>query len=124
MNVDSTPTTPDAMDLSATLKALPELLALRERELDARESAIARAEAELERLRSLVVGDASGSDVLHLNVGGELCCTLRSTLCCVPHSMLASKFSGRWDDALEKDRDGNFFVDQPMELFRPMLNHM
>jgi hypothetical protein len=29
--------------------------------------------------------------------------------------MLAAKFSGRWDDSLEKDADGNFFIDQPIE---------
>jgi hypothetical protein len=26
-------------------------------------------------------------------------------------SMLAAKFSGRWNDSLEKDADGNFFID-------------
>ncbi|KAL7545293.1 hypothetical protein ACHAWF_008647 [Thalassiosira exigua] len=36
----------------------------------------------------------------------------------------ASRFSGRWDESLEKDRDGNFFVDQPIELFLPMVNYL
>jgi hypothetical protein len=40
-----------------------------------------------------------------------LCRTLTS----VEGSMLAAKFSGRWDDSLEKDADGNFFIDQPIE---------
>ena len=30
----------------------------------------------------------------------------------VPGSMLASRFSGRWDDGLEKDKHGNFFIDK------------
>jgi hypothetical protein len=34
-------------------------------------------------------------------------------------SMLAAKFSGRWDDSLEKDAHGNFFIDEPVELFQP-----
>jgi hypothetical protein len=36
--------------------------------------------------------------------------------------MLASRFSGRWDDRLERDHLGNFFIDQPIELFRPMID--
>jgi hypothetical protein len=29
--------------------------------------------------------------------------------------MVAAKFRGRWDDtSLEKDADGNFFIDQPI----------
>jgi len=62
--------------------------------------------------------------VLHLNVGGTTTTVLRRTLTSVEGSMLASLFSGRWDDSLEKDRDGNFFIDQPFELFRPMLNYL
>ena len=38
--------------------------------------------------------------------------------------MLAARFSGRWDESLEKDRDGNFFIDQPIELFLPMINFL
>lgn len=38
--------------------------------------------------------------------------------------MLASRFSGRWDESIEKDRDGNFFVDQPIELFKPMVDYL
>ena len=52
------------------------------------------------------------SEVLHLNVGGDLTAVLRRTLTSVEGSMLASRFSGRWDNSLERDRDGNFFIDQ------------
>ena len=64
------------------------------------------------------------SDVLHLNVGGTLTAVLRRTLTSIEGSMLASRFSGRWDDSLEKDRDGNFFIDQPIELFQPMIDYL
>lgn len=38
--------------------------------------------------------------------------------------MLASKFSGRWDESLEKDKDGDFFINQEFSLFRPMLAYL
>jgi hypothetical protein len=49
---------------------------------------------------------------------------LRSTLTCLEGSMLATRFSGRWDDSLEKDRGFNFFIDQPAELFVPMIQFL
>lgn len=69
-------------------------------------------------------GASKGSeyDVMHLNVGGERIDVLRMTLVSIEELMLASQFSGCWDDSLVKDRDGNFFIDQPMELFRPLVN--
>ena len=38
--------------------------------------------------------------------------------------MLASKFSGRWDDSLEKDRDGNFFLDHDFDDFKMMIDFL
>jgi hypothetical protein len=66
----------------------------------------------------------AGIDVLYLNVGGDKMAVLRKTITSVEGSMLASRFSGRWDDNLEKDHDGNFFIDQPIELFRPMIDYL
>jgi BTB/POZ domain len=69
--------------------------------------------------------DPCGKDVLHLNVGGsKQIAVLRSTLTCMENSMLSTRFSGRWDDVLEKDRDGNFFIDQPADLFIPMIEFL
>jgi BTB/POZ domain len=69
--------------------------------------------------------EPGGSDVLHLNVGGsKQIAVFRSTLMCLEGSMLATRFSGRWDDILEKDRDGNFFIDQPADLFVPMIEFL
>jgi BTB/POZ domain len=69
--------------------------------------------------------EPGGNDVLHLNVSGtKQLAVLRSTLTCVEGSMLATRFSGRWDDSLEKDRDGNFFIDQPPDLFIPMIEFL
>jgi BTB/POZ domain len=63
-------------------------------------------------------------DVLHLNVSGKAIAVLRSTLTCVEGSMLAARFSGRWDDSLEKDRDGNIFINQPADLFVVMIDFL
>lgn len=64
-------------------------------------------------------------DVLRLNVAGEAeCAVLRSTLCIVEDSMLCSRFSGRWDDSLEKDDQGRFFIDFAANLFLPLLDFL
>lgn len=56
-------------------------------------------------------GETNPSEVLSLNIGGTKVKVSRKTLTCVPGSMLASKFSGRWDDSIERDDDGNFIID-------------
>lgn len=38
--------------------------------------------------------------------------------------MLAAKFSGRWDDTLEKDREGNFFIDQDPDVFLQLISFL
>lgn len=49
---------------------------------------------------------------------------LRRTVTQFENTMLAVRFSGRWDDALEKDRDGYFFIDQDPKVFLPLLNFL
>jgi BTB/POZ domain len=61
--------------------------------------------------------------VLYLNVGGAVINVSRKTLTQVEGSMLASLFSGRWDDSVEKDRDGIFFINQPPDLFLPLVDY-
>jgi len=66
------------------------------------------------------------SDVIQLNVGGRSdIATTRRTLTSIPGSLLAEMFSagsGGWEDAMERDRDGNIFLDQPSEHFRTMID--
>ena len=64
------------------------------------------------------------SDVLCLNVGGAKTTVLRRLLTSFPESMLARRFSGRWDDSIERDGEGNIFVDQDASLFFPMISHL
>ena len=66
-------------------------------------------------------GGAKPNDVLSLNVGGHRIDVFRRTLCYVQNSMLAAKFSGRWDDSLERDSDGNIFIDQSPALFEALV---
>lgn len=107
--------------LDEALTNLPNLLAKRLKLLEQREEELKKSFERLEReKKSLGCGNAS--DVLHLNVGGTPITTLRRTLTYVEDSMLAARFSGRWDDSIEKDKDGNFFIDQPIEIFLPMID--
>ncbi|CAE8591768.1 unnamed protein product, partial [Polarella glacialis] len=54
---------------------------------------------------------ASQNDVLTLNVGGKLYTLKRETLLVCRGSFLAELFSGKWEHALQKDADGNPFLD-------------
>ena len=45
-------------------------------------------------------------------------------MCQFESSLLAAKFSGRWDANVEKDADGAFFIDQPIELMMPLINYL
>ena len=112
------------VDIDKTLADLATILKKKQQALVEKEHELEKKSAALERDKSSFVMDKCPSDVLSLNVGGTHIAVLRRTLTSVEESMLASKFSGRWDDSLEKDRDGNFFIDQPIELFLPMVNYL
>jgi hypothetical protein len=110
--------------LESTLEALPALLKQRKKQLVEGERALKKAMLAFQKEKTTVCGDASPSDVVHLNVGGTKMQVLRRTLTSVPGSMLASKFSGRWDESMERDRDGNFFIDQSFAAFELMINYL
>jgi hypothetical protein len=115
----------DEGSIEKLLESLSGLLSKREKSLDERERELETATQGFEREKTdLGCGNYQPSDVLHINVGGTVMAVLRRTITSVEGSMLASRFSGRWDDSIEKDRDGNFFVDQPFELFLPMINYL
>jgi hypothetical protein len=50
--------------------------------------------------------------------------TKRSTLCQVEGSLLASMFSGRWEDSLERDQDGAIFFDFNPQHFVVILDYL
>ena len=109
--------------LEAAISALPDLLGNRLAEIEKREQELAKAKKAFAEETGKAYGSAKPSDVLQLNVGGTKLTVLRSTICYAEGSMLASKFSGRWDDSLEVEMDGNFFIDQPYELFCILINY-
>lgn len=107
--------------LESVLGGLPALIRKRVEQLEEQEQQVKKLKQQLEEENPRL---GEQNDVLSLNVGGARIDVLRRTLTSIEGSMLASKFSGRWDDSLEKDKDGNFFIDQPIELFLPMVNYL
>jgi BTB/POZ domain len=68
--------------------------------------------------------EAADTDLLVLNVGGSKLTVSRGTLTQIPESTLAAMFSGRWDASLQRDHEGNIFLDHPMDLFQPMIDFL
>jgi len=88
----------------------------RESSLEQREEALRKAIEGVENEKWLMAGGRKPSDVLQINVRGTKLSVLRSTECQLESSLMAAKFSGRWDGSVEKDADGAFFIDHPIEL--------
>eukprot|EP00574_Skeletonema_japonicum_P013878 CAMPEP_0201716398 /NCGR_PEP_ID=MMETSP0593-20130828/2375_1 /ASSEMBLY_ACC=CAM_ASM_000672 /TAXON_ID=267983 /ORGANISM="Skeletonema japonicum, Strain CCMP2506" /LENGTH=336 /DNA_ID=CAMNT_0048206189 /DNA_START=1051 /DNA_END=2061 /DNA_ORIENTATION=+ len=101
---------------------LHNLLQTKERKLIEREADFARRVKLFESTNPSMGND---NDVIQLNVGGRTnIAVLRSLLTQFEGSMLAAKFSGRWDDSMEKDRDGNIFVDQDPDNFMILIDYL
>ena len=78
-------------------------------------------EAEKLRMKAIEVKD---DDIINLNVGGKKITTKRSTLCQVKGSLLASMFSGRWEDSLSRDENGRIFFDWNPQYFVFILDYL
>ena len=78
-------------------------------------------QAEKEKMSAISVRD---DDIIHLNVGGQKFTTTRSTLCQVEGSLLASMFSGRWEDSVVRDQDGAVFFDFDPQYFGLILSYL
>ena len=89
----------------------------KKKEVEEHESAL---EKEKNQMQSVVADD----DIIYLNIGGETMHCSRSTLCQVKGSLLASMFSGRWEDRLKKDKHGNVFLDFNPSCFKVILNYL
>jgi hypothetical protein len=72
----------------------------------------------------VLVKSNESTDVIQLNVGGELLMTTRHTLTRVPSSILAMLFNGRWEHKLGNDIQGNIFLDFNPILFRYLLDQL
>mmetsp|Transcript_47613 Transcript_47613/g.57348 ORF Transcript_47613/g.57348 Transcript_47613/m.57348 type:complete len:363 (-) Transcript_47613:535-1623(-) len=69
--------------------------------------------------------DKYPDNIIKLNIGGEkIVTTKRSTLMVADGSVLEAMFRGSWDESLDRDENGNVFIDQSPDLFLPLLNYM
>lgn len=66
----------------------------------------------------------SDRDVISLNVGGHLFVTIRSTLTRIRPSILSMMFNGQWDEKLNRDEQGNIFLDFHPMLFEHLLEQL
>merc|ERR1719183_2464382 len=73
------------------------------------------------RLNSIADGV---SDVLDLNVGGQLISTTRAVLCSAEGSLLSGMFSGNFDGGLKRDKQDRVFLDVDPPLFSKILSHL
>ncbi|CAB9513829.1 SH3KBP1-binding protein 1 [Seminavis robusta] len=107
--------------LDTTLQKSPALFKHRETLMKKQEKALVRLQTNLdERLPEMGTKD----DVIRLNVGGTSQSVLRRTLTQIDGSLLEAMFSGRWDEGLSKTEEGEYFIDQPIELFLPLINFL
>mmetsp|Transcript_5787 Transcript_5787/g.8973 ORF Transcript_5787/g.8973 Transcript_5787/m.8973 type:complete len:385 (-) Transcript_5787:132-1286(-) len=115
-------TTPPSDSITDVVSHLHNLLQTKETELHQREAEFDRRVKSFEAAHPSIGSD---TDVIQLNVGGRTnIAVLRNTLTQFEDSMLAAKFSGRWDDSMEKDRDGNVFVDEDPDNFGQLLKFL
>lgn len=64
------------------------------------------------------------SDILHLNVGGEMITARRKTLTQIKGSLLETLFSGRWENCLQRDDNGYIFLDVNPYCFRKIVEYL
>mmetsp|Transcript_33556 Transcript_33556/g.81126 ORF Transcript_33556/g.81126 Transcript_33556/m.81126 type:complete len:319 (+) Transcript_33556:82-1038(+) len=114
--------TNDQGDVLTAFTNLQEALASRDKSLKEREEAFEKRVRLFEKENPQTGNER---DVIHLNVGGSThVAVFRRTLTHFEHSMLATKFSGRWDDSLERDEEGKFFIDEDPEPFMTLINYL
>ena len=64
------------------------------------------------------------TDVIRLNVGGEIIVTTRNSLTSVSMSVLTKLFNGRWDERMSHDMETNLFLDFNPVLFCHLLEQL
>lgn len=103
---------------NSTLQSEVQRIEAKRQEVESQEKAL---NDERKRMMQILVKD---DDVISLNIGGKNMAASRSTLCQVEGSLLASMFSGRWEDRLKKDKQGNVFLDFNPDCFKLILNYL
>ena len=108
-------------DQNNILQKFDELVKIIEDERAKMKAEVEAYEAEKRRMTAIAVKD---DDIITLNVGGTKMTTKRSTLCQVKGSLLASMFSGRWEDSLPRDKDDCVFFDWNPQHFILILEYL
>uniref|UniRef100_A0A3Q4G384 Potassium channel tetramerisation domain containing 12.1 n=1 Tax=Neolamprologus brichardi TaxID=32507 RepID=A0A3Q4G384_NEOBR len=67
---------------------------------------------------------AQFSEIIELNVGGQVYVTRHKTLIAVPDSLLWNMFSKKSPKELARDSKGRFFLDRDGFLFRYILDYL
>ncbi|KAM9805111.1 BTB/POZ domain-containing protein KCTD12-like [Neosynchiropus ocellatus] len=68
--------------------------------------------------------DSGFSEIIELNVGGQVYVTRHKTLIAVPDSLLWTMFSRKSPKELPRDSKGRFFLDRDGFLFRYILDYL
>ncbi|KAM9850507.1 BTB/POZ domain-containing protein KCTD12.1 [Aulostomus maculatus] len=69
-------------------------------------------------------GDSPFTEIIELNVGGQVYVTRHKTLTAVPDSLLWNMFSKKSPKELARDTKGRFFLDRDGFLFRYILDYL
>lgn len=113
------------IDMEQQLQSLNTTVNNKIQQLKIAEQNLAKKEEALDKEKEqMMKGKVGPDDVIQLNVGGEIMATTRSTLCQIHGSLLATMFSGRWEQQLCKDKQGNYFLDFDPAFFKPILSHL
>jgi len=80
----------------------------------------------LEAEKATMVNNGVGSNnLVGLNFRGEQTMVIkRSVLCQIEGSMLAAMFSGRYENNLDRDIDGNVYIGYPPSVMIPIMDRL
>src|SRR5690554_1332976 len=92
--------------------------------IDEEKKEVEEERSKLEEEKKAMQKVVSPQEIITLNVGGTIFSTTREALCQVKDSLLASMFSGRWEESLTRDEEGKVFFDFDPELFRFVLSYL
>src|ERR1700722_12155448 len=96
----------------------------KQEELDKARELFKSERQKFEKEKRLMQKSVDNTDVLQLNIGGQIIMTTRATLTRVPKSTLATMFNGRWEHKFGKDQYGNIFLDFNPVLFSHLLEQL
>ncbi len=117
----------DVIESASTIESIAEGVANEirkiEKELEKEKNQLKIDREKLEKEKQ-ISKSVDHTDVLQLNVGGEIIITTRQTLTRIPKSILSLLFYGRWEHKLHTDPEGNIFLDFNPILFRHLLDQL